>query len=130
MTDHAPQSEDGSSETSDDGNDGESYPANTMVLNFIPDTSAQLDTTFTCSSDIWGAALGSSGSYEPTDSTDVLFSWSNSTASYILDFYADGTYQYQFTSMSVIEAGTWNFENWTMTTTTANGNSFTAEIAK
>ncbi len=110
--------------------DGEtSYPANTMVLEFTPDTSEQLKTTFFCESSVWGTALGATGAYEPTDSTDELFAWSND-GSYVLSFKADGTYEYQFEKVGIVENGTWTFEGWTLTATTANGNTYTAEIMK
>ena len=107
---------------------GETYPANTMLLNFTPDTSDQLNTTFSCESSVWGPALGASGSYTPTGSTDVLFSWSNPAESFQLDFHADGTYEYRFTTMNITENGTWTFESWKLTTTTAKGLTATAEI--
>lgn len=109
--------------------EGTSYPANTMVLEFTPDTSEQLKTTFFCESGVWGTAMGASGSYEPTDSTDELFAWSNE-GSYILSFKADGTFEYQFEKVGIVENGTWSFQGWTLTATTANGNTYTAEITK
>ncbi len=117
-------------DTGDTG-DEPSYPANTMVMEFTPDTSDKLKTTFYCESGVWGVALGASGSYEPTDSSDVLFSWtSGGSSNYHLDFKADGTYEYQFTTVGVTETGTWSFSGWTMTATTAKGSTFTAEITK
>lgn len=110
--------------------DGEtSYPANTMVLEFTPDTSEQLKTTFFCESGVWGTAMGATGSYEPTDSADELFAWSND-GSYVLSFKADGTFEYQFEKVGIVENGTWSFQGWTLTATTANGNTYTAEITK
>ena len=105
------------------------YPANTMVLDFTPDTSDQLKTTFFCESGVWGPALGATGAYGATDSTDELFAWSNE-GSYVLSFKADGTYEYQFEKVGIVENGTWTFEGWTLTATTANGNTYTAEITK
>lgn len=112
------------------GSEEPGYPANTMLLTFTPDTSEQLTTTFSCESSVWGLALGASGSYTPTESGDVLFSWSNTAESYQLDFHADGTYEYRFTTMGITESGTWTFEGWKLTTTTANGLTATAEIVK
>ena len=118
--------------TEPEGDDpGTSYPANTMVLDFTPDTSEQLQNIFYCESGVWGPALGASGSYTPGDSDEVLFSWvSSGSGNYHLDFKADGTYEYQFTTVNVVENGTWTFTGWTMTVTTAKGNTFTAEITK
>lgn len=110
--------------------DEPSYPANTMLLTFTPDTSERLTTTFSCESSVWGPALGASGSYTPTESGDVLFSWSNKAESYQLDFHADGTYEYRFTTMNITESGTWVFEGWKLSTTTAKGLTATAEIVK
>lgn len=107
-----------------------SYPANTMLLTFTPDTSEKLTTTFSCESSVWGPALGASGSYAPTDSGDVLFSWSNPAESFQLDFRADGTYEYRFTTMNITENGTWTFDSWSLSTTTANGLTASAEIVK
>lgn len=104
------------------------YPANTMLLTFTPDTSERLTTTFSCDSSVWGHALGSTGSYTPTDSDEVLFSWSNTAESYQLDFRANGTYEYRFTSMNITESGTWTFAGWQLSTTTANGLVATGEI--
>lgn len=108
--------------------DAPDFPANTMVLRFTPDISEKLSTTFSCDSSVWGPALGASGSYTPTDSSDVLFSWSNPVDTYQLDFRADGTYEYRFTTMNITESGTWSFEGWKLSATTANGLISTGEI--
>lgn len=107
--------------SSESNEETSSYPTNTMLLTFTPDTSERLTTTFSCDSSVWGHALGSTGSYTPTDSDEVLFSWSNTAESYQLDFYANGTYEYRFTSMNITESGTWTFAGWQLSTTTANG---------
>lgn len=77
-----------------------------------------------------GLALGTSGSYAPTDSGDVLFSWSNPAESFQLDFHADGTYEYRFTTMNITESGTWVFDGWSLSTTVANDLTASAEIVK
>lgn len=108
-----------------------SYPAHTMVVPFTPDSSEQLKTEFYCDSVTWGTALGATGTYEPTGAEDVILSFtSDGSPNYHLDFKADGTYEYQFTTVSITETGTWSFTGWTLTVTTANGNTFTGSITQ
>ena len=111
-------------------NEEPSYPANTFVLPFTADISEQLQTTFFSDSSVWGTALGASGSYTPSDSKDILFSWSNNGKSNELDFLADGTYEYRFTKMSITEHGTWAFDDWHLTLTTEAGREMPAELVK
>ena len=87
------------------------YPANAFVLPFTADINEQLKTTFYVEFDVWSKALGTGGSYTPTESKDVLFSWSGSGKSNELDFLADGTYEYRFTKMGITEHGTWSFDS-------------------
>lgn len=117
-------------ESSGEEEEAVSYPENTMLLTFIPDTSEKLETTFHCESSVWGPALGQTGSYTPGTSADLLFSWSNEVDTYKLDFMADGTFTYQFTTMGITESGTWTFDGWTLTTTTAGGLTATAQLVK
>lgn len=63
-------------------------------------------------------------------SAPLLFSWEpnnegDSKGSCTMDFYADGTYEFQFPSYSISEEGTWKWENWSMTLTKPDG----AEVA-
>ena len=88
-----------------------SYPANAFVLPFTADINEQLKTTFYAEFDVWSKALGTTGSYTPAESKDLLFSWSGSGKSNELDFFADGTYEFRFTKMNITEHGTWSFEN-------------------
>ena len=108
----------------------EGYPANTFVLPFTADISEQLQTTFFSESSVWGPALGASGSYAPTESEDLLFSWSNKGQSNKLDFFANGTYEYQFTKMNIVEHGTWIFDGWKLSVTTEAGRVMEAELTK
>lgn len=108
------------------------YPENSLVLDFTSDINEQLRKTFYVESGTWGVAFGGQGDYTPTDSADELFAWTTGKvdSSFKLTFFADGTYKFEFTDMSVEETGTWIWADWKLTVTTANGNSFTAEITK
>ena len=57
----------------------------------------------------------------------ILFSWT-AEGTCTLDFYEDGTYIFAFPSYGMSESGTWTWENWTMTVTTAGGQVFTPEM--
>lgn len=105
-----------------------SYPANAFVLPFTADINEQLKTTFYVEFDVWSKALGTSGSYAPTESKDLLFSWTGSGKSNELDFFADGTYEFRFTKMSVTEHGTWRFENGQLALTSEAGKEQPAEL--
>jgi hypothetical protein len=77
---------------------------------------------FTCSSDVWGGALGGSGSYTPVN-TDILFSWTSAgDGACTLDFNKDGTYKFVYTTMGLTETGTWTWENWSMKIKQSNDN--------
>ena len=106
------------------------YPANTFVLNYVADINEQLTGTFSSLSSVWGSALGASGSYAPTESKDLLFSWDSTGKSKELDFYANGTYEFRFTKMSITERGTWSFEGWKLKLTTEAGREIAAELTK
>ena len=105
-----------------------SYPANAFVLPFTADINEQLKTTFYVEFDVWSKALGTSGSYTPSESKDLLFSWTGSGKSNELDFFADGTYEFRFTKMSVTEHGTWRFENGKLALTSEAGKEQPAEL--
>ena len=108
----------------------EGYPANTFVLNYVADINEQLTGTFSSLSSVWGPAFGASGSYAPTESEDLLFSWESTGKSKELDFYANGTYEFRFTKMSITEHGTWSFEGWKLKLTTEAGREIVAELTK
>lgn len=108
----------------------EEYPENSLVLDFTPDTSEKLQKMFYVESGTWGTAFGGSGDYTPTESEDELFAWITSGSSVHLTFYANGTYKYEFTTMNIVENGTWTWEGWKMTVTTPKGSSYVATINK
>lgn len=110
--------------------DEPTYPENSLVLDFTPDTSEQLRKTFHVESGTWGVAFGGQGDYTPTDSADELFAWTTTGSSVHLTFFADGTYKYEFTTMNIEETGTWTWTSWNLTVTTDGGNSFTGSINK
>ncbi len=120
------------SSTDPEQGDTPSYPENSLVLDFTADVNEQLQKTFYVESDTWGPAFGGQGDYAPTDSTDELFSWTTGKvdSSFHLTYFADGTYKFEFTDMSVEETGTWTWAGWKVTVTTAGGNSFTSSIKK
>ena len=105
-----------------------SYPANAFVLPFTADINEQLKTTFYVEFDVWSKALGTSGSYVPAESKDLLFAWTGSGKSNELDFFADGTYEFRFTKMSITEHGTWRFENGKLALTSEAGKEQPAEL--
>ena len=100
------------------------------MLNYVADINEQLTGTFSSLSSVWGSALGASGSYAPTESKDLLFSWDSTGKSKELDFYANGTYEFRFTKMSITERGTWSFEGWKLKLTTEAGREIAAELTK
>ena len=104
------------------------YPDNTFILDYVADINEQLTGHFTCEPSVWEAALGTSGSYVPTDSEDILFSWTKSGKSKEMDFFANGTYEFRYTSMGVAEQGTWTYENGELTITSAAGRVMTAIV--
>lgn len=106
------------------------YAANTLILEFTADINPQLGATFTCDPSVWEAALGTSGSYVPTESEDILFSWVGSGKSKEMDFFANGTYEFRFTKMDIAEHGTWTFHDWHLTVTSATGHEMAAELMK
>jgi len=112
--------------------DDPSYPENSLVLDFTPDINEQLRKTFYVESGTWGTAFGGQGDYTPTDSADELFAWTTGKegSSFLLTFFADGTYKFEFTDMKVEETGTWTWSGWKLTVTTAGGTSFTGSINK
>lgn len=68
-----------------------------------------------------------------TTSAPLLFSWEpnnegDSKGSCLMDFYADGTYEFQFPSYSISEEGTWTWSSWNMTITKPDGVEITAEM--
>ena len=107
-----------------------SYPENTLLLEFTADINPQLGGSFSCESAVWEAALGTSGSYTPTESEDLLFSWTGSGSSKEMDFFANGTYEFRYTKMSISEQGTWAYENSQIVLTSAAGNVMSAELVQ
>ncbi|MGS0972438.1 MAG: hypothetical protein ACVCEJ_04220 [Candidatus Izemoplasmataceae bacterium] len=57
----------------------------------------------------------------------VLFSWTG-TDSMLLDFYDDGTYVFEYASYSIVEEGTWTWENFEMTLTQSDDTVITATM--
>ena len=106
------------------------YAPNTLVLVYVADINEQLTGNFSSPSSVWGPALGASGTYTPTESEDLLFSWDSTGKSKELDFYANGTYEFRFTKMSITERGTWSFEGWKLKLTTEAGREIAAELTK
>lgn len=105
-------------------------PANTYTLEYVADINEQLTGSFSCPPDRWQAALGDSGSYAPTESADLLFSWDATGKSKKLDFFANGTYEFQFTTMSISEKGTWTYADGKLSVTTEAGKEYVAELTK
>ena len=100
-----------------------------ITFTYYSDMSEYLYDTFTVSSDVWGAAWGATGSYTPVTSSDVeeLFSW-EAEGTCTLVFYNDGTYVFGYPysdDTTVTESGTWTWESWVLTVTTAGGSVFT-----
>lgn len=111
------------------GGEEKNYPAHALVLPFTPDSSEQLKTEFYCDASVWGAAFAGAGTYEATDSDELLFSFvSDGSENYHLDFKANGTYEYSFTTVGLTETGTWTWTDWALTVTTAGGNTFTGSV--
>lgn len=112
------------------GGEEKSYPAHALVLPFTPDSSEQLKTEFYAEAGTWGVAFAGAGTYEATDSDELLFSFvSDGSENYHLDFKANGTYEYSFTTVGLTETGTWTWTDWALTVTTAGGNTFTGSVA-
>lgn len=107
-----------------------SLPANTYTLEYVSDINEQLTGSFSCPADRWQAALGDSGSYTPTESEELLFSWDGPSEKKKLDFYANGTFEFQFTTMSISEKGTWAYTDGKLSVTTAAGKEYVAELTK
>lgn len=129
-TAEAPATTEAPAATEASASEGSSYPANTFVVKYVADINEQLTGTFSSPSSVWGAALGESGSYTPTESEDLLFSWDSTGKSKELDFYANGTYEFRFTKMNITEHGTWRFEDWNLKLTTEAGREITAELTQ
>lgn len=106
-------------------------PENSIVVEtFGPDVSSQISDGFFVTSDAWGPVLMTSGSYAPTDSEDSVFTMTSTTGKpYIITFYANGTYTFEYPGM-VSENGTWTWESWTMTMTTPAGVTYTGNVKK
>ena len=105
-------------------------PANTFTLEYVADINEQLTGSFSCPEERWQAALGDSGSYAPTESEELLFSWDATGKSKKMDFYANGTYEFQFTTMSISEKGTWAYADGRLSVTTQAGKEYAAELTK
>ncbi len=49
-----------------------------------------------------------------TTTKKALFAWTSDSENYLLTFNSDCTYVFEFKTASLIENGTWSFENWEM----------------
>ena len=96
----------------------------------MADINEQLTGSFSCPAERWKPALGDSGSYTPADSEKLLFSWDASGKSKKMDFFANGTYEFQFTTMSISERGKWTYEDGKLSVTTGAGKEYAAELTK
>ena len=108
--------------------DEASLPVNTFTLEYVADINEQLTGSFSCPPDRWQAVLGDSGSYAPTESADLLISWDATGKSKKMDFFANGTYEFQFTTMSISEKGTWTYADGRLSVTTEAGKEYVAEL--
>ena len=106
------------------------FPANSFVLKYVADINEQLTGTFSVPFDTWSAAIGTTGSYAPTESEDVLMSWNSNGKSTEMDFFANGTYEFRYTKMSLAERGTWKMEGGKLTVTTEKGREIEAELIR
>ena len=116
-----------------------SIDSDTHALNihFVPDLSDQLERDYTAESGVWGVAFNGQGDYTPVASEpqpaksaepELLFPFTADADSFKLDLYTDGTYVFQFTSMNIVEPGTWTWKDWTLTLTTEKGKTAVASI--
>ncbi len=106
------------------------FPANSFVLHYVADVNEQLTGTFSVPFDTWSAAFGTTGSYTPTESEDVLMSWNSQGKSTEMDFYANGVYEFRFTKMSITERGTWTMQDGKLAVTTESGREIEAELIR
>lgn len=115
-------------ETPEEGGDEEegAIPENALNFVYVADSSDQLQDTMICESTVWGAALGTTGNYTPTDSKDLLLTFNGGFTT--IECYADGTYQFTYDSVGLVETGTWTWSNWAFTLTTAGGNTITGSV--
>ena len=98
-----------------------------LSLYFVAVIDERVDREFTCDATTWGTALGTTGNYEPGAETPVLFSFVSDSENYLLDCYADGTYQFTFVTAGLVENGEWSWKDWAFTLTNLNGKVTTAE---
>ena len=47
-----------------------------------------------------------------------------------MDFYANGAFEFQFTTMSISEKGTWTYADGKLAVTTAGGKEYVADLTK
>ena len=86
------------------------------TLNYVSGVSNRLKRTFTLAGDIWKPALGDTGTFNA-----LLLSWNGDSENYVLDFYSNGNYHFEFKSYSVKEDGTWSYVDSTLTVTNSAG---------
>ena len=55
-------------------------------------------------------------------------SWDATGKSKKMDFFANGTYEFQFTTMSISEKGTWTYADGRLSVTTEAGKEYVAEL--
>lgn len=102
------------------------YAADTLLLEYVADINAQLTGPFSCPPERWKASLGERG----TESEDLLFSWDATGKSKKMDFHANGAFEFQFTTMSISEKGTWTYADGKLAVTTAGGKEYVADLTK
>ncbi len=119
------ESEEKASETSE--SEEPSYVSGTLILHFVADINEQLQGTFSAEPDVWEEALGTTGSYEATDSEDVLIAWTGSGSSKEMDFFADGTYEFRYPKMELSERGTWSYKDDVLTVVSEAGREMVVE---
>lgn len=114
------------------GEETAALPENALVVdNWAADLNARITASFYAESSAWGTAFAGAGTYEPTDSEEVLFVMNTVAGEpYTLTFYANGTYQFDYPNMGASEKGTFTWEGWTLTVTTDGGQVFAGRINK
>lgn len=118
--------EEGDEDGAEDGTEDGTIPEYALYFVYVADASDQLQDTMICQSAVWGAALGITGSYTPTDSDELLFTFDGGFTT--IECYADGTYKFTYASVDLVETGTWTWSNWAFTLTTSGGNVITGSV--
>lgn len=109
-------------------------PEHEMRLHYVSPTDERVNRDFTAPSSAWGVAFKGQGDYEPpvkpkteakAEETPaektVLFSFTSDSENYLLDINTDNTYTFTFKTAGLVEEGTWEYKEWKMTLTDANG---------